>query len=234
MVGADGTNSAVRQQLIPEAVVDELHWAVYGRTPIGAETLDWMPDVLLDSFNRVIGPGEAAMAVATCRTREPVRQASARLAPGALLTDIPDYFSWTMPLLDLRFRDADPATLHQLASETVAGWHPAVGRLVGEADVSATFPVCITSSRPVPRWQASNITLLGDAIHTMSPGRGDGANIALKDARLLCGTLVEVASQRVTLAAAKAHYETEMLHYAFRAVADSLNKPFAPAVPSRR
>jgi 2-polyprenyl-6-methoxyphenol hydroxylase-like FAD-dependent oxidoreductase len=234
LVGADGTNSAVRHRLLPDAVIDELHWAIYGKTPITAATLDWVPDVLVDTFNRVTGPADAATSVATCRTREPVADAAARLAPGLHLTDLPDYFSWTMPLTDERFHTADPAVLHRLAADTVDGWHPAVRRLVAEADVPATFPVCVTSARPVPPWDTPGVTLLGDAIHTMSPGRGDGANIALKDAQLLRHALIDVAAGRVPLTQAKARYEAEMLSYGFAAVADSLHKPFAPAARSRR
>ncbi len=63
-----------------------------------------------------------------------------------------------------------------------------------------------------------NVTLLGDAVHTMSPGCGEGANIALRDAALLCRTLVGFAP--------KEQYETQMLHYAFEAVADSRDRPF--------
>jgi 2-polyprenyl-6-methoxyphenol hydroxylase-like FAD-dependent oxidoreductase len=76
-----------------------------------------------------------------------------------------------------------------------------------------------------PRIFAVNVTLLGDAIHTMSPGRGEGANTALRDAELLRHTLVDVVTTGVPLAQAKAQYETEMLRYGFEAVANSLNKP---------
>src|SRR6266536_2510225 len=50
LVGADGTDSAVRDLLVPDAVIDELHYAIYGKTPITADTLAWVPDVLIDSF----------------------------------------------------------------------------------------------------------------------------------------------------------------------------------------
>jgi len=231
LVGADGTNSAVRHQLLPDAVIDELHWAVYGKTPITTGTLDWVPDVLIDTFNRVIGPDDTAFAVATCRSLEPIADAADRLAPGLRLTAVPDYFSWTMPLLQERLRTADAATLHQAAGDAVGEWHPAVRRLIAEADVAATFPVRITSARPVPPWDSTKVTLLGDAIHTMSPGRGDGANIALKDAQLLRNALVDVATGQVPAARAKQRYETAMLAYGFQAVADSLHKPFAPPRP---
>lgn len=229
LVGADGTNSAVRAQLAPDAVVDELNWAIYGRTPITADTLSWVPDILVDSFNRVTGPGGAAFSVATCRTSEPAGAAAARLAPGLALTDIPAYFQWITPLLDERFRTADPAGLHRLAGDMVHDWHPAVRQIIAEADVEATFPVCITSARPVGQWQTPNVTLLGDAIHTMSPGRGDGANISLRDAHVLHMALARAAAGEVSLTEAKREYETEMLEYGFKAVAASLHNPFGPS-----
>ena len=91
-----------------------------------------------------------------------------------------------------------------------------------------TFLVNIRSARAVKQWQTTNVTLLGDAIHTMSPGRGEGANIAPRDACLLRHALVDVVTKGVPLAHAKARYETEMLRYGFEVVAASLNRPFAP------
>lgn len=219
LVGADGTGSAVRRQLLPGAVIDELHWMIYGKTPITDDILGQIPDLLVDTFNRVIGPGQAAISVATCRTREPVARAAARLAPGLRLTDVPGYFSWTAPLPGERFRDADPATLHRLAADMVAGWHPAIQLIVDRSDVAATFAVCVTSARPVRPWHDPAVTLVGDAVHTMSPGRGDGANIALKDAALLRHVLDEGGT--------KARYEAEMLRYGFEAVSMSREQPFA-------
>jgi 2-polyprenyl-6-methoxyphenol hydroxylase-like FAD-dependent oxidoreductase len=228
LAGADGTWSAVRRQLLPGAAVDELGWVSYGRTPITGELLDQTPAVLIDTFNRVTGPGGVTISIATCRPREPASRAAARLAPGVRLTDIPGYFSWTMPLRDPRLRDADPMTLHQAAVETAAGFHPAVRRVIEHADGPATFALCVTSARPVSPWRSPAVTLLGDAIHTMSPGRGDGANVALKDAALLASELRTAAAGRATLVAAKNAYQAAMLDYGFRAVADSLHRPFAP------
>jgi 2-polyprenyl-6-methoxyphenol hydroxylase-like FAD-dependent oxidoreductase len=70
------------------------------------------------------------------------------------------------------------------------------------------------------------LTLLGDSIHTMSPGRGDGANIALKDAQTLLRSLQRVASGTASLGPAIRGYQAEMLQYGFQAVADSRDKPF--------
>ena len=222
LVGADGTGSGVRRQLLPVAVIDELGWAVYGRTPFA----DWVPAVLVDTFNRVAGPGGTGISVATCRALEPVAPAAARLAPSVRLTDIPGYFSWMLPLDDPRLFQADAAALHREAARLAEGWHPAVRRLIAEADVPATFAVCITSARPVVPWPAPDVTLLGDAVHTMSPGRGDGANIALKDAQVLVRALRRVASGTASLASAASGYQAEMLQYGFQAVADSRDNPF--------
>ncbi|HEY1389704.1 MAG TPA: FAD-dependent monooxygenase [Ktedonobacterales bacterium] len=226
LVGADGTASAVRQLLVPDAQIDILHDAMYGKTLITAETPEWMPDVLVDTFNNVIHPDGARMAVATCRTWEPVADATARLAPEICLTDVPGYFQWMLSLSDA-YRDTDSLTLHRHATDLVRDWHPAMRRLIAEADIPSIFPVTVTSARPVDPWHAANVTLLGDAIHTMSPGRGEGANTALKDAEMLTHALIDVTARGILLTQAKAAYEEEMLRYGFAAVESSLQAPFA-------
>ncbi|MPZ85317.1 MAG: NAD(P)-binding protein [Actinophytocola sp.] len=223
LVGADGTNSVTRNQLVPDAELEDLHWSIWGKTPITGG-LEWVPEVLVDSFNRIKGPGGTSMSVATCRPRTPVADAVAALAPGTRLTEVPDYFSWTVSLTD-EFRDGDSATLHRLVRDLTADWHPAVRRIVAEAEVPATFPVNIRSARPVLAWSDPAVTLLGDAIHTMSPGRGEGANTALRDAELLRGALVDVTTKGVPLGQAKAAYEAEMLRHGFAAVASSRTNP---------
>jgi len=77
----------------------------------------------------------------------------------------------------------------------------------------------------VTAWPTGPVTLLGDAIHNMTPMAGVGANTALRDADLLRRNLIE-AGPDVT--AAVADYERRMLEYGFAAVARSLrNARFA-------
>jgi 2-polyprenyl-6-methoxyphenol hydroxylase-like FAD-dependent oxidoreductase len=80
----------------------------------------------------------------------------------------------------------------------------------------------IRTSRPVGPWQPSRVTLLGDAIHSMTPYRGIGANIALRDAALLCRQIVRAARGEVALLDAIAEYEHAMRRYGFAAVRGSL------------
>jgi 2-polyprenyl-6-methoxyphenol hydroxylase-like FAD-dependent oxidoreductase len=187
-----------------------------------------VPEQLLDTFNRVIAPDGTAFAVATCRSQAPIPQAVAQHAPHAQLTDVGGYFSWTATLPGPRPSGVEPGKLHRRVADTVLGWHPGVRRIVEAADVPATFAVTITSARPVEAWDSPVVTLLGDAIHTMSPGRGDGANVALRDAALLREVLVAAVAQGRPLTDAKREYEAEMLRYGFAAVAASRDAPFGP------
>jgi 2-polyprenyl-6-methoxyphenol hydroxylase-like FAD-dependent oxidoreductase len=66
------------------------------------------------------------------------------------------------------------------------------------------------------------VTLLGDAIHSMTPYRGIGANIALKDAALLCAKLTEADRGEKPVLIAIAEYEAAMREYGFAAVTSSL------------
>jgi salicylate hydroxylase len=77
---------------------------------------------------------------------------------------------------------------------------------------------------PVAGWQTSNVTLLGDAIHTMTPLQGLGANTALRDASLLCRALTQVNAGHSALLPALEDYERAMRLYAFAAVRQSLQQ----------
>jgi hypothetical protein len=100
-------------------------------------------------------------------------------------------------------------------------WHPNLRRLFELTDPSTCFPVNIKTSVPVDPWPATNVTLIGDAIHTMTPGRGVGANTALRDAVLLCARIMDVAADRFGLTEAVAQYEAKMIKYGFDAVLKS-------------
>jgi len=226
LVGADGSDSAVRRQLLPEARLDDLGWTIWGRTPLTPEVHDWLPAELDGTFNRVLHPDGAAMSVATCRAVEHPTVAAARLGIAGPFTEIPDYLSWTLTPREPN-PNADEQRLRELALHTVDGWHPALRRIIEGAAPGDVFAVRIRSAHPVDPWTEEPVTLLGDAVHTMSPGRGDGANIALRDADTL-GRLLAPARTTHALHTAARQYETAMLDYAFRAVAASREQPFAP------
>jgi 2-polyprenyl-6-methoxyphenol hydroxylase-like FAD-dependent oxidoreductase len=91
---------------------------------------------------------------------------------------------------------------------------------VGGAEALSLLP--IRTSRSVDAGPASRVTLLGDAIHSMTPYRGIGANVALRDAALLLRQLVRAAHGELPELDAIAEYERAMRRYGFAAVRGSL------------
>jgi 2-polyprenyl-6-methoxyphenol hydroxylase-like FAD-dependent oxidoreductase len=230
LVGADGTNSPTRRQLLPNARVLEIGRAIYGKTVIRSDVLDWVPDDFVNGFATVVDGDGVSLGVGAFRKRTSFADAAAKYAPWLTLTDVPDYLMWTVSLRDehgLRYlENKASAVLHDTAMDLVKGWHPAVRRLIQEADVDSTFLVPLRSADPVPPWTPSAVTLLGDAIHTMSPGRGVGANTALRDAELLRRRVAGAMGHgRSGIIAAIGDYEEEMCRYGFDAVAASLSSP---------
>jgi 2-polyprenyl-6-methoxyphenol hydroxylase-like FAD-dependent oxidoreductase len=108
--------------------------------------------------------------------------------------------------------------LHQVALDTIRHWHRDMRRLVELATAEETMLVPVRTSVPVRRWPASRVTLLGDAIHAMSPARGSGANTALRDAALLAAELGAAARGAKPVLSAVVDYERAMTDYGFAAV----------------
>lgn len=196
LVGADGVNSAVRRQRLPHAqVVDTGVRCVYGRTPLAAVDV---PEQMRDGFTAVVG-WRVGMAAGPVRLRNRPEELDPRLTPTA------DYLMWAVTAKDPHLVD------HESARGKIRRWHPALRALVDAATVEDTFPVAIRTSVRVPAWEPSRVTLLGDAIHAMSPARGSGANTALQDAALLASSLHSIGA-----------YEERMREYGFAAVEASL------------
>jgi 2-polyprenyl-6-methoxyphenol hydroxylase-like FAD-dependent oxidoreductase len=101
-------------------------------------------------------------------------------------------------------------------------WHPSLRRLVQTADVSTVTAFAVRTSVPIRPWATRNVTLLGDALHNMTPFRGIGANTALRDAAALRRALVAAVRGRADLIQALAAYERDMVKYGFAAVQTSL------------
>jgi len=145
--------------------------------------------------------------------------------PGLLYDNTRDYILWGVWAARQNL-PVDPTTLAgeeliRLVDEMTRSWHPNFRRLVELTDPTTIFPLSVRTSVPVTPWESSNVTLLGDAIHTMTPGRGVGANTALRDAALLCKRLTEVRDGVRPLLKALHDYEAEMLEYSAEAVLES-------------
>ncbi|HEY1669439.1 MAG TPA: FAD-dependent monooxygenase [Trebonia sp.] len=113
------------------------------------------------------------------------------------------------------------------SSHAIRRWHPDLVRLVELAAVPETSLVTVRIAVPVAPWQPSRVTLLGDAIHAMSPARGSGANTALRDAALLTAELAAAERGEKTLLQAVGTYERQMIDYGFAAVRAAGAEPTA-------
>ena len=116
----------------------------------------------------------------------------------------------------------DGAALAAAAGAAMEGWAQAFRDLVWLADPTTISCLPIRTSVPVASWRTGRITLLGDAIHSMTPYRGIGANVAIKDAARLKRALVSAHRGERDLLDAIRDYEATMLDYGFRAVRNSL------------
>lgn len=229
LVAADGVNSRVRQQYLPHAEpIDTGVMVLGGKVPLTDGALALLPPRLLDG-PMIALPREPASLFMAVWKRQTGGDRYLRLM--GIDQEIPEDEDYLIMGFGARreyygFR-SDPSTLRgaelkDTLRRKVASWHPTLRKLVELLDENEMSPSRIRTSQPVDAWTTTRITLLGDAIHSMTPYRGIGANIALKDAALLCARLIEADHGDKPLLTAIAEYEAAMREYGFAAVAASL------------
>jgi 2-polyprenyl-6-methoxyphenol hydroxylase-like FAD-dependent oxidoreductase len=227
LVAADGIGSPIRGQYLPHAqLADTGMVSIVGRTPLTEQTRSLIPAYTWQGFTAVAGP-RLGMATGVLDFREPPGPAAARIAPDVRLSAAPGYLMWALTGRARKFagplEDADPARLHAVAVDSIRRWHPDLRQLLALADVQETIRIAIRTSIPIDPWPATRVTLLGDAIHAMSPSRGSGANTALRDAALLTKELATAARGDKPVVQAIADYEQQMRDYGFAAVRSSVS-----------
>ncbi|GAB3807069.1 FAD-dependent oxidoreductase [Micromonospora zhanjiangensis] len=229
LVGADGANSRVRGQLLPHAHrVDTGVLAVAGKYRLTDASRRELPAELTTRANNVLplGPGSLFTAVWSGDRRTAAVPTTAD--SGLLYDPTADYAFWGYADEATRFPDSgrlDGYTgerLRQVVLDRIRRWSPDLRRLVAGSDPDTVNVVRIRSASPVDPWPTGPVTLLGDAIHNMTPMAGIGANTALRDADLLRRQLIAVRDGGRALAPAVAEYERQMLDYGFAAVRLSL------------
>lgn len=235
---ADGGNSRVRQQFLPQAQrVETGTVAIMGKVPLTSEIHSLLVAHQLDWATVVLGPrgrgffsavhdlsgkaGERTQGAIGANEEALLEEAS------ALFENTSDYFFWAILTRQKSYpvqgdlQQLSGSELHQIAQSMMKDWHPDLQHLVSLTDQSTVIATPLRIATPVAPWESQNITLLGDAIHSMPPTRGIGGNTALRDAQLLCQKLIAVASQEQSLPQALREYATEMLQYSFAAVKSS-------------
>ncbi|TDD60962.1 FAD-dependent monooxygenase [Kribbella antibiotica] len=237
LVAADGSGSRVRRQYLPHAQMEETGIiSIAGKLPITAESRKLVSPKVFEGISMVSAPhgfgcilhvmefqwdrdGNMKSGIGG-NTEELIRR-----WPGLQFDNTRDYMNWGLWASKEKFpadvMELGGRELVDLALKITPGWSPQLRKLLELTDVSTCFPVNIRTSVPIGPWQTTNVTLIGDAIHTMTPGRGVGANTALRDAVNLCRQLVEVRDGRSELISAVYEYEAKMIEYGFDAVVKS-------------
>lgn len=228
LIGADGVHSAVRKQYLPELnPVDTGVVALGGKVPLSAGVMSLAPVRLLDGPVMVLPPEPCSLFMAmwkrSAAAQEPLRHLGIEELPQGDENYMILGLGGKPEFLGLeRVDSSNGKALKDVMRRRAARWHPNLRKLVEMADErEMSITPLRTSVEPAP-WKTTPITLLGDAIHSMTPYRGIGANIALKDAALLSSKLAAADSGKTPLIDAIGEYEREMRKYAFAAVKASL------------
>jgi 2-polyprenyl-6-methoxyphenol hydroxylase-like FAD-dependent oxidoreductase len=236
LIGADGSNSRVRRQFLPHARLEDCGIVgIGGKLALTPETKALLPAKVFNGISMVFAPKGFNCIIHVMEfkwDRDGVKQGiggnDAELIarwPGLLYDNTTDYIMWGFAAARHRL-PADPLHMRgeeliRLTLDMTKSWHPNLRKLFALADPSTCFPINIRTSVPIEPWPTGTVTLLGDAIHTMTPGRGVGANTALRDAALLCRNLTAARDGTKSLDQAIQEYEAEMRRYGFDAVLKS-------------
>ena len=216
VVGADGSRSRVRKQLLPgyQLLDTEGRW-IYGKTTL--------TPMLVEKFNK---KALASMTLVSDRSEE--APLSLLLEPmhfkdNEFRSELPkDYVYWVIGSRKDRF-DVDEANMTTLSAEMASRdltshFHHSFHPLFALQDIAQTSVLRINSARPeIPSWEYSRVTLIGDSIHLMSPTAGVGATTALRDA----ATLSQILNDEGINANSVEKYEALMRKYAGEAIKGS-------------
>ena len=247
LVAADGGGSRVRRQFLPHAErVDTGIIGIAGKVFLDGGNRDRIAPELRNGMTLASGQGGHCLFVALQEINGAAMSGlggnDESAAAGAHFDNARGYLMWAFGArrekLGLAGRDTDQMSGDELRkivikAMTMQVWDQRFRDLVHLADSATINAITIRTAVPVAPWVTRRITLLGDAIHSMTPYRGIGANVALKDAMRLCRALAAADRGERPLIDAIHGYETDMLDYGFRAVRTSLHAMNQAIVESR-
>jgi 2-polyprenyl-6-methoxyphenol hydroxylase-like FAD-dependent oxidoreductase len=245
LVAADGGASRVRRQFLPQADrIDTGILGIAGKVFLDEQTRRRLAPEFLNSLTLVSGMDGYCLFVALQDIDGVAVDGfggnDESSHTGAHFDNSRSYLMWAFGARREKFNLSEKPehvageSLRTAVLKAMArGWDERFLTLVRLADVHTINAIAIRTSIVISPWQTQRITLLGDAIHSMTPYRGIGANIALKDAMRLCNALTGASRGQRPVLEAIHDYETEMIDYGFRAVRTSLRAMNQAIIESR-
>ncbi|KAF5965883.1 salicylate 1-monooxygenase (flavoprotein monooxygenase) [Fusarium bulbicola] len=204
LVGADGTRSHIRRQLMPNyTVLDTECGAIYGKTFTNPETRASMAKEFFGGICLAGDNSKPGLKLFT-DTMEFPQDLSLDERIKYRVSD--DYVYWVLcinrTLLGIAADDLHGLNAAQAVETTLEmtkNWHPTVRSLLQSQDPSASSKLAFFASSPETfkrEWDGllrspdvAAVTLLGDAAHPMTPVGGVGANSAFQEAADLCSVI---------------------------------------------
>ncbi|MGH1518127.1 FAD-dependent oxidoreductase [Chryseobacterium sp. JK1] len=219
VIAADGVHSKIGAQHCKDQKVNTGNITIYGRTFYSPEAQKAVSSQLQKGTSVIVGNQFSLI------TDAMVFDFSKKDSSWDLLSPISNYFYWAFignpkafDLLPADFYTHSGEDIAHLITQLTKGWHPQLTALFEYADRKSLSITPIRSSLPKEPWKSGNITALGDAVHTMSPAGGVGANTAFIDAALLTANILS----NNDISVAVSDYESKMRFYSNRAIEISL------------
>ncbi|KAN0042196.1 hypothetical protein ACTFIV_004755 [Dictyostelium citrinum] len=193
IVGADGVNSKVKKQLIPDCKTFDTNGRfIFGKTEITNHLLDTLPASAMEWITTVNDTEKGLMIFMEPIKFKPILS---KIPDGSNFTpETTDYLYWILLGQAHTFEKSDdelfkmnPSQLKEHQLHLVRNWDPRFQEIIKSSFDNKSCYLSVTSSFPdIYEWDTNeNVTLIGDAIHNMSPTGGAGANTALQDCPIL-------------------------------------------------
>lgn len=170
VIGADGINSKIREELLGEQKPNYSGWVAH-RALIRSDTLKGDPSNFEDCVKWWAGDRHMMVYHTTAERDE-------------------YYYVTGVPNEPYDVEDASVPSSREEMREAFAGWHPSVAELIEASTEISKWP--LLNRDPLPLWSRGRLVLLGDACHPMKPHMAQGAAMAIEDAAMLTRCLQEV------------------------------------------
>lgn len=203
LVGADGKGSATRQQYLPDhGPLDTEGTCIYGKTLITPELVERFPARAMRWMTLVVDRTPITQTLdiddtAVTLLLEPIR--FPKKNDGFDEYRPADYMYWVLIARKHIFALPNDVPLSKYTGEDATAtslritecWDPSIRSILHLQDKTQSSPLRVLSASPdIQPWAPSDkITVIGDAIHVMSPCGGVGAVTALVDGANLAKTI---------------------------------------------